>query len=120
MALALAGQLAARRTCVVTTELFGDPDGKGAARQIDPARSAKVRQVFVQHLERPVSSGLVAIHFFALGSAEKAVIEIADGDHTYAVLVHGLTGRIEVRDGMLKDPDAFLFRDATGERTDER
>lgn len=120
MALALAGQLAARRTCTVTTELFGDPDGKGAVRALDPARSAKVRQVWVQHLERPVATGLVAIHFFPLGSAEKAIIEIADGEHVYSVLVHGLTGRVDVQEGAVRDPDAFLFRDATGERTDER
>lgn len=120
MALALAGELAARRTCMVTGELFGEPNGKGAVRALDPARSAKVRQVWVQHLDRPVSTGLVAIHFFPLGSAEKAIVEIGDGDHTYTVLVHGLTGRVDVQDSAVRDPDAFLFRDATGEREAER
>jgi len=120
MALALAGQLGARRTCTVSAELFGDPDGKGAVRQIDTGRGARIRQVWVQHLEDPVAHGLVAVHFFPTGAAEKAILEISDGRNTFTALVHGLTGRVEVRDGALRDPDDFLLRDATGEEIEER
>jgi hypothetical protein len=116
MALALAGQLAARRTCQITGELFGDPDGRDAVRQVHTERGARVRRVWVQHLSAPVQSGPVAIHFFPVGSAEKAIIEVVDtSDKPFTVVVHGLTGRVEVRHGALRDPDAFLYRDALGE-----
>lgn len=120
MALALAGQLHARRICVPSADLFGDPDGRAAIRAIDPNRSARIKQVWVQHLRDPASTGLVAIHFFPLGSTEKAIVEIGDGSKTFTVLSHGLTGRIELRDGTVRDPDEFLFRDATGEKEAER
>lgn len=120
MALALANQLGSRRSCVVSAELFGDPDGKGTVREVQNERGARIKQVWVQHLEKPVSHGLVAVHFFPSGSAEKAIFEIGDGRNTFTVLVHGLTGRVEVRDGALRDPDDFLLRDATGEEIEER
>ena len=120
MALALANQLGARRSCTVSAELFGDPDGKGTVRAVVNERGARIKQVWVQHLEDPVSHGLVAVHFFPSGSAEKAIFEVGDGRNTFTVLVHGLTGRVEVRDGALRDPDDFLLRDATGEETEER
>jgi prepilin-type N-terminal cleavage/methylation domain-containing protein len=121
MALALAGQLAARRTCVVAVGVVsGDADGRELVRMIDPNRSARVKQVWVQHLERPVSSGLVAIHFFPLGSAEKALVEIGDDKHVFTVRVHGLTGRVEVTDGAVRDADDFLMRDAVGDKEGAR
>jgi type II secretory pathway pseudopilin PulG len=118
MALALAGQLGARRMCTVSVELFGDPDGKGAVRPVLTERGARIRQVWVQHLEEPVSHGLVAVYFFPSGSAEKAILEVGDGRNTFTLLVYGLTGRVEVRDGALRDPDDFLLRDATGEEVE--
>lgn len=120
MALALAGELGALRTCALSTALSGDTEGRELVRALDPNRSAKVTQVLVQHLEDPVTKGLVAIHFFPLGSAEKAIVEVGDGDKTFSILVHGLTGRVEVRDEPVRNPDEFLMRDATGERTEER
>lgn len=120
MALALAGQLGARRSCTVSAELFGDPDGRGTVRQVQTDRGARIKQVWVQHLEDPVAHGLVAVHFFPSGSAEKAIFEVGDGRNTFTVLVHGLTGRVEVRDGALRSPDDFLLRDATGEEVNER
>jgi type II secretory pathway pseudopilin PulG len=120
MALALAGQLGARRSCVVSTELFGDPDGKGAVRKVVTERGARIKQVWVQHLEDSISHGMVAVYFFPSGSAEKAIFEVGDGRNTFTLLVHGLTGRVEVRDGSLRDPDDFLLRDATGEEIEER
>jgi hypothetical protein len=120
MALALANELAARQSCTVSAALFGDPSGRGTVRALDPNRSAKIKSVWVQHLEDPVTAGLVAIHFFPVGSAEKAIIEIGDSSNTVTVLVHGLTGRVEVRGGALRDPEGFMMRDAVGEEVQER
>jgi len=120
MALALTGQLAARRTCTVSPDFTGDPNGKPGVRAIDPNRSAKLKSVYVQHLRDPVTTGLVAVHFFPLGSAEKAIVEIGDGSKTFSVVVWGLTGRVELQDGAIAQPDQFLYRDAEGEESHER
>ena len=73
----------------------------------------------VQHLEEPVTEGEVSINFFPLGHAEKALLEVADDEGTqYTVLLHGLTGRVEVRDGEV-DPDKHMRRNAAGDEVDE-
>jgi type II secretory pathway pseudopilin PulG len=120
MALALSGNLSARRSCTVSPDFTGDPNGKPGVRALDPNRTAKIKSISVQHLEDPVTSGLVAIHFFPLGSVEKAIVEIGDGSKTFSVLLWGLTGRVELKDGAIPDPDDFLFRDAEGEESKER
>ncbi len=117
MALAMAGQLDALRTCQLAAGESGKYDGKDL---ITPVSSGvKIRSVWVQHLEDPVSSGLVAIHFFPVGSAEKAIVELADDDDAFSVLVHGLSGRIETRDSPVARPEDFFLRDVTGEAVPE-
>lgn len=79
----------------------------------------KVRRVHVQHLKEPVTEGQVSINFFPLGHAEKALLEVADDDGTqFTVLLHGLTGRVEVRDGEV-DADKHMRRDAAGDEVEE-
>jgi prepilin-type N-terminal cleavage/methylation domain-containing protein len=117
MALALANQLGSRRACAVSNALFGDAQGRGTIRAVN---RAKITQIYVQHMPDPVSTGLVAVYFFPMGSSEKAIIEVGDGEKTFTLLVHGLTARIEMRDGTLRDPDDFLLRDITGEKEQER
>lgn len=117
MALALAGDMASLRQCQPAAGLFGDSDGKGGIRGINTNRGAKIKDVWVQHLPDAVASGLVAIYFFPLGSAEKSIIEIGDGEKTFDLLVHGVTGEVEIHDGALSNADDFMMRDATGEKT---
>lgn len=113
MALALAGDLAAQRTCALAAGESGRFDNKDLIYPI--SGGVKVRSVWVQHLEEPVSSGLVAIHFFPVGSAEKAIVELADDDDAFSLLIHGLTGRVEVRDTAVQSPEDFFLRDVNGE-----
>ena len=54
------------------------------------------------------------------GWAEKAIITLGDGRETYAIYLHGLTGRVEVKDGEPRDPDDHLLRNAKGEDEAER
>jgi len=78
-----------------------------------------IRRVHVQHLRDPVTRGEVSIHFFPLGQAEKAMLELVDKEgEQFTVLVHGLTGRVEVVDGEV-DPDRHMRRDAAGDEVDE-
>ncbi len=117
MALALAGQLAARRTCMLAQAESGKFDNKDL--MLTMSAGVKIRSVWVQHLEDPVSSGLVALHFFPVGSAEKAIVELSDDDESFSILIHGLTGRVEVRDSPVARPEDFFLRDINGDAVPE-
>jgi hypothetical protein len=45
---------------------------------------------------------------------------MTDGSETYTILVHGLTGRVELRDGTLRDPDDHMLRNVLGDKDAER
>ena len=82
---------------------------------LDRNKGISIRRVYVQHLREAVTKGEVSINFFPLGRAEKALIEVVDKDgDQFTVLVYGLSGRIELRDGPV-DPDKHMRRDATGQ-----
>jgi len=116
-ATAVAGHHIADRQCVPATEgLSGDSTGKGWARGLYAQKGIKFKEVWVQHRDDSVTKGQVAIYFFPVGSAEKAVIELTDGSDTFTVLVHGLTGRVELRDGTLRDVDDHMLRNALGDK----
>jgi prepilin-type N-terminal cleavage/methylation domain-containing protein len=119
-AAALAGINIGGARCVVPTTPNGDADARGNQRQLNEGRKIRFGEVHVQHLDRPAKAGKVAINFFPLGWAEKAVVEIAapEGDR-YTILVHGMTGRVELLAGAF-DADKHMRRDAAGDEVDER
>jgi type II secretory pathway pseudopilin PulG len=120
-ATAVAGHHIADRTCVpATAGLTGDASGKGWARALKASNGIKFKEVWVQHRDESVAKGQVAVYFFPMGSAEKAVIELTDGSDTFSVLVHGLTGRVELKDGTLRDVDDHMLRNALGDKDAER
>jgi hypothetical protein len=97
---------------------YKDPQAPNM-HQISTGDGIAIRRVHVQHLQDPVDKGEVSIHFFPLGQTEKAMIELVDRDgEQFTVLLHGLTGRVEVRDGEI-DPDRHMRRDAAGDEVDE-
>jgi prepilin-type N-terminal cleavage/methylation domain-containing protein len=96
----------------------------GKAQSFDKAKGIAIKEVRVEHLEDPVSSGIVTVNFFPQGFAERTVIEVAtpnpsDDDDVYTILLHPLSGRVEIREGELKDKDDFLRRDAKGEEVEQ-
>ena len=98
-----------------------DSDGRDLKRRLTVGKGVKFREVWVQHLESSATGGQVSISFFPLGWSEKAIIELGSDDaHIYSLLIHGLTGRLEVREGALRSPDDHMLRDAKGERVEER
>lgn len=120
-AVAIAGHHIADRTCVPATDsVTGDTTGKGWIRQLKGNKGIKFKQVFVQHLDSAVSKGQVAIYFFPMGSSEKADIELTDGTDTFSVLVFGLTGRVQLVDGALKNVDDHMMRNAMGDKDAKR
>ncbi|MBX3158718.1 MAG: hypothetical protein KF773_22305 [Deltaproteobacteria bacterium] len=89
-------------------------------RRLSVKKGIKFKEVWVQHQTDSSTKGQVAIFFFPVGSAEKAVIEITDDSDTFTVLVHGLTGRVELRDGRLRDVDDHMMRNAMGDKDAKR
>jgi hypothetical protein len=120
-ATAISGHHIADRQCQPATEgLTGDTSGRGWARKLKVEKGIKFKEVWVQHRDDSTTKGQVAIYFFPVGSAEKAVVEMTDGSETFSVLVHGLTGRVELKDGALKDVDEHMLRNALGEKDADR
>jgi prepilin-type N-terminal cleavage/methylation domain-containing protein len=120
-ALALAGHHIADRTCGPPTSVItGDSSGKGWVRQLRNAKGIKFREVWVQHQDKSSSDGQIAIYFFPIGSAEKAVIEMTDGSDVFSILLYGLTSLVELRDGALADVEDHMLRDIKGDRVKER
>jgi Tfp pilus assembly protein FimT len=54
-------------------------------------------KMIVAHEPEPRTSGEAAVHFFAAGRSERALVELGDGrDGVYTVEVRALTGRVKV------------------------
>lgn len=120
-AAALAGHHVADRTCHPAREgLTGDASGKGWVRRLRKDKGIKFKEVWVQHRDDGVSKGQVAIYFFPAGSSEKSVIELTDGSEVFSVLVFGLTGRVELHDGVLRDVNDHMLKNAMGDRDAKR
>ena len=116
-ATAISGHHIADRQCAPATEgVTGDASGAGWQRKLRAQKGIKFKEVWVQHRDDSATKGQVGIYFFPVGSAEKAVIEVTDGSQTFTVLVHGLTGRVELKDGTLRDVDDHMLRNAMGEK----
>jgi prepilin-type N-terminal cleavage/methylation domain-containing protein len=120
-ALAVSGHHLSDRTCAPATDsITGDANGKGWQRKLRSDKGITFKQAWVQHLDDGVRKGHVAVYFFPVGSAEKAVVELTDGSDVLSVLVHGLTGRVELRDGALRDVNDHLLKNALGKRDAQR
>lgn len=118
---ALAGQQVGSATCApVEGEISGDAEGRDLSGPLRTDSGIKFEEVWVQHLEDSATAGTAAIHFFPIGSAEKAIVALTDGSETFTIKVHGLTGRIELRDGKPERPDDHMMRNAEGDREAER
>ena len=119
--LAVAGHHVADRKCAPASDGFtGDVHGKTWGRALRVRQGIKFKQVWVQHRDDRVLKGQVAIYFFPTGSATKSIVELSDGSETYTILVHGLTGRVELRDGTLRDPDDHMLRNVMGDKDAKR
>jgi type II secretory pathway pseudopilin PulG len=120
-ATALSGHHIADRTCVPATDsITGDAMGKGWARALRANKGIKFKEIWVQHRDDGVTKGQVAIYFFPVGSAEKAIIELTDGSETFSILIYGLTGRVELRDGELRDINDHMLRNVMGDKDARR
>lgn len=116
-AAALEGVQIGLARCEVPKTPNNHADGRGNIRKIR-GDGVRIKAIHVAHLEDPVTDGEVSINFFPLGTAEKAVIEMADDhDNEMVLLVHRLTGIVQWKRGDF-DPDDHMRRNAMGDSED--
>jgi len=121
IAAALAGHHVGDQACQPVTDAFsGDTKGQPLLLKLDADAGIKLREIWVQHRKESVTTGQVAVNFFPIGSAEKAVVEVSDGSVTYSVKVYGLSGQVEVLDGEVENVDDFMMRNVEGDREADR
>ncbi len=89
-------------------------------RNLNVVAGIKFSEVWVQHKDLSTKKGEVAIYFFPTGSAEKAVIEMTDGEYVRTVMVAGLTGRVTQKSGKLEDVDTHMLRNVMGDKDKQR
>ena len=74
-----------------------------------------VQKVYVAHLEEPAGEGKVTVNFFPMGWAERAVIVVGDDEgNRYSLLLHPVTGRVDIESGEWRKPEKFVTEDAEG------
>jgi type II secretory pathway pseudopilin PulG len=120
-AAALAGHHVADRTCrPADNTVTGDANGKGWSRKLRKAKGVKFKEIWVAHRDESVTKGQVAIYFFPTGGSEKSVLELTDGSEVFSVLIYGLTGRVELHDGALRDVNEHMLKNVMGDKDAKR
>jgi len=79
-------------------------------------KKVRLFDVYTMRQREPYTSGRAYLYFFPDGHTERAVVRLSDGDNFYSLIVHPLTGRVEVRSGKYEIPRDFGERDDSGER----
>jgi type II secretion system protein H len=91
-----------------------DSEGNDLKRysNISLGRGVQFVKLIVPHEPEPRTSGDAAVHFFAGGRTEHALVEVGDGrEGVYTVEVRALTGRVKIYPeahesrGLIMDPD---------------
>jgi general secretion pathway protein H len=75
---------------------------------------AQFFDVFTPRQREPYLKGRAYLYFFPDGHTERAIVRIHDGDDFYSLVVHPLTGRVEVMSGKVDIPRDFGERDEEG------
>ena len=57
----------------------------------------RLTDVLTPRKPEPYSKGRAYLYFFPDGHTENAIVRLSDGDAWYSLVVHPLTGRVEVR-----------------------
>jgi len=130
-AMAIAGHHVGDRMCVPVGEnessgMVGLLGAKNQTTKQEWVRALRVekgikfKEIWVQHKDDSTTKGQVAVYFFPTGTSEKAVVELTDDSETFSVLVHGLTGCGELREGGLGDVNDHMLRNVMGDKDKER
>ena len=77
-------------------------------------KRARLFDVFTPRQREPYTKGRAYLYFFPDGHTERAIVRLHDGDDFYSLVIHPLTGRVEVMSGKVDIPRDFGDRDEEG------
>lgn len=87
-------------------------------------KRVRILDIYTARQPEPYTKGHAYLHFFPDGHTERAVIHVGsderDEDTQFSLLVHGLTGRVEVQAGHVRPPADFDVIDDAGNVRPER
>jgi general secretion pathway protein H len=86
-----------RRRLLAKTR-FGAFEDRLVKRRELPGRAA-FGPVRIEGRRQPIEAGIVHVHFFAGGRAQRAYVPVVDGDNVYTIVVEAMTGRARVEYG---------------------
>lgn len=92
----------AERRRLLAKSRFGAFSDRLLAHRELPGKTA-IREVRVEGRREPITEGKAYVHFFPGGQAERAFIEVADGNTLYTVVLEPFTGRAQVVTGAVKE-----------------
>jgi general secretion pathway protein H len=70
-------------------------------------KGPRLFDVYTPRQREPYTSGRAYLYFFPDGHTERAVVRLQDGDAWYSLIVHPLTGKVEVRSEKYDIPADF-------------
>jgi len=70
-------------------------------------KRTRIFDLYTPRQKEAYTSGRAYLYFFPDGHTERALVHLQDGDAWYSLIVHPLTGRVEVRNGKFDLPRDF-------------
>jgi general secretion pathway protein H len=89
---------------------------KDATVKATQLKKARLFDVYTTRQREPYTSGRAYLYFFPDGHTERAVVRLSDGDDFFSLVVHPLTGRVDVKSGKYEIARDFDERDESGQR----
>jgi general secretion pathway protein H len=80
---------------------------KDAALPQVTLKRSRIFDVYTPRQRESYTSGRAYLYFFPDGHTERSVVRLQDGDSWYSLVVHGLTGRVEVKAEKYEIPRDF-------------
>lgn len=77
-------------------------------------KRTRLFDVYTARQREPYTQGKAYLYFFPDGHTERALLRLNDGDDFYSLLVHPLTGRVEIKAGKIELPRGFDTTDDEG------
>jgi general secretion pathway protein H len=81
-------------------------------------KKVKIYSVYTPRLVDAVTAGRAFLYFFPLGQTEAAIVTLSDpkGESFYSLVVHPITGRVEVKSELVNPPQTADRYDDQGNR----
>jgi general secretion pathway protein H len=82
-------------------------------KPVDLKGGGVITDVFTPRLAEPLAAGRAYVYFFPLGMSEAAIIHLADKsrESKYSLIVHPLTGRVQIKNTYVDPPIERQFDD---------